>query len=357
MYNRDSNNTTQELPHVIWTRLYNHIYPFLSRKNQDGQELLYFFHREFIDRIQNQSSQKGEHENIIKATQKMIETNQDKEFDSNRWGKLFISLLLKYYLSYENEDSIKQYYDNVMSILSTDSLIKYFKEIVSIKEKSKINDNLFAVEHLIKIIIYLTNKSKFLSEEIYWIYITSLHSQTEILILYKDYSRIIEIEEKNIIDIENLPTFKEIIKVRKLKETKFNDNNIDLELKWFYTYFAIKEMLGFAYILNKNKEMSIEINKETHLQLKIFYENNPKHKVIKTLYYGQMIYYAMAFQLNAVFFEAIVLLQESLSVLEKYSMEDNENVQVKDIYAKALYIFSVLAFNVKDDKWHEYLLK
>ncbi len=350
-------NTTQELPLVIWTRFYKHIKPFLSTKNKDGQELLYFFHREFIDAIENQTDQQKEHEKIIETTQKLILNYHDQEFDSNRWGKLYISLLLKYYLTYNNEDKVKQYYDNIMSKLSIDSLIKYFKYITVIKEEFKINDNLFAVEHIIKIMVYLTDQFKSLSEEIYFKYIFSLHSQTEILIKNKDYSKVIEIEKRNIVEIESLPTFEEIRKIRKLKETKLNDKDIDLELKWLYMFFGIKQMLGFAYISDRNKIMSIELTKETYLLLKKFYENNPMHKTIEILYYDQMIYYAMALQLNGIFFEASDLLKESLSVLEKYYKEDNENFQAKDIYAKALYIFSGLSFNVKDKKWHEYFLK
>lgn len=350
-------NTTQELPLVIWARLYSHIKPFLSRKNHDGQELLYFFHREFVDVIENQLHLQKEHESIIKATQKLILQSLNQEFDSNRWGKLYISLLLNYYLSYGNEDVVKQYYDNIISKLSIDSLIKYFEYIISIKEEFKINDNLFAVEHLIKIMVYLTDQFKLLSEEIYFKYILSLHSQTEILIKNKDYSKVIEIEKRNIHEIENLPTFQEITKIRKLKETKLNNKDIDLELKWLYMFFAIKQMLGFSYISDKNKVMSIQLTKETHMLLKRFYESNPKHKTIEILYYDQMIYYAMALQLNGVYFEAIDLLKDSLSILEKYYKEDNENFQVKDIYAKALGIFSGLSFNVKYKNWHEYFLK
>lgn len=308
-----------------------------------------------MDVVENQTDQQKEHEGIIEATQKLILHHQ--EFDSNRWGKLYVSLLLKYYLSYNNEDNVKQYYDNVMSKLSIDSLIKYFEYIASIKEEFKINDNLFAVEHLIKIMVYLTDQFKSLSEEIYFKYIVSLHSQTEILIKNKDYSKVIEIEKRNIVEIKSLPTFQEIIGIRKLKETKLNDKDIDLELKWLYMFFGIKQMLGFAYISDKNKVMSIQLTKETHLLLKKFYENNPKHKTIEILYYDQMIYYAMALQLNGVLFEAIDLLKASLSVLEKYYKEDNESFQLKDIYAKALYIFSGLAFNVKDEEWHKYFLK
>lgn len=350
-------NTTQELPLVIWTRLYSHIKPFLKTQKQYGQDLLYFFHREFIYVVENETEQQKEHKKAIEATQKLIEINIDKNFDSNRWGKLYVSLLLKYYLYYNNEDIVKQYYDKVVSKFSINSLIKYLDYIESIKEEFKINDNLLAKEHLIKIMIYLTNKFKSLSEEIYFKYITSLHYQTDMLILNKDFSKAIEIEENNIVEIENIPTFKEITKVRKLKETKHNDKNIDIELKWFYLFFEIKKMLEFAYIMDKNKVMSIQLSKETHLLLKEFYENNPKNRTIEIFYYDQMIYYTMALQLNGVFLEAINILKESLSVLEKHYKEDNKNFQLKDMYAKALYVFSGLLFSVKDKKWYEYFLK
>lgn len=351
-------NTTQELPLVIWTRLYNHIKPFLSRKNQDGQELLYFFHREFIDVVQNQSNQQREHESIIEATQKLIEINQDKKFDDNRWGKLYVSLLLKYYLFYKYEEKVKQYYDNIISKPpSTEFLIEYFDYIVSISEQFKNKDNILVAEHIQKVMIYLTNKYKLLSEKIYLRYIISIHSQTETLILNQNYSKSIEIEEKNIVEIQKIPNFKNIIKIRKLKDTKYDDKNIDLELKLLYVLFNIKQVLASAYILNKNKVLSMQLSKETYFLLKKFYENNPSHKIIKRLYYEQIVYYSMALELNRVFFEGINLLKESISILEKYCSEDDEDFQLKETYAKSLIIYSSLLFNIKEKNWHEYFVK
>ena len=89
-------NITQELPLVIWTRLYNHIKPFLSKKRQDGQELLYFFHREFIGVIENQIDQQKEHEKILEATQELILKHQNENFNNNRWGKLYANLIVEY---------------------------------------------------------------------------------------------------------------------------------------------------------------------------------------------------------------------------------------------------------------------
>ncbi len=98
-------NPTKELPIVHWSRLYNQIKPFLSLKTQDGEELMYFFHREFENVVRNLSSQKEEHEAIIKATQKLIEGNQDRPFYDNRWGKLYTRLIENYELSYFTECS------------------------------------------------------------------------------------------------------------------------------------------------------------------------------------------------------------------------------------------------------------
>ena len=65
-------NTTGELPVVFWVRLHSQLQPFLSKKHQDGEELLYFFHREFEDVIKNFQNQTAEHEAVIEAAQELI---------------------------------------------------------------------------------------------------------------------------------------------------------------------------------------------------------------------------------------------------------------------------------------------
>ncbi len=102
-------NKTKELPLVHWSRLEAELKPFFSKKKQDNEELLYFFHREFEDAIKKSKTQKNEHEAIIEATQKLILQNQDKEFDQNRWGKLYATLLATYYLRYEDEEKYKKF--------------------------------------------------------------------------------------------------------------------------------------------------------------------------------------------------------------------------------------------------------
>lgn len=246
-------NTSKELPLVIWTRLYGHIKPFLSRENQDGQELLYFFHREFIDIIENQQSQKKEHISIIEATQKILEKILDKDFGNNRWGKLYVELLLEYFLKYGDENSVQEYYNNIMSLADNDLLLKYLNYIGSKRDVSKINGNNDAVEHLTNVLIFISNKYKHLSDEIYFQYIESLHSYAELLATTQEYLNAIEIEEQNIARIEALPNFSEIIHLKRLKDIELNKDNSDMDSndKWLYAYFEIKQFLGFAYVAKK----------------------------------------------------------------------------------------------------------
>lgn len=91
-------NLNKVLPLVIWTRLYASLKPFLSLKQQDGEELLYFFHREFEDMARDNPNLEHEYENIVFATQKLITKYQHDYFYSNRWGKIYILLLSKHLL-------------------------------------------------------------------------------------------------------------------------------------------------------------------------------------------------------------------------------------------------------------------
>ena len=109
-------NPNKELPLVHWSRLQTQLKPFLSSKTQDGEELMYFFHREFEDVIANLATQSEEHEAIIKATQKLIEQNQDKPFNSNRWGKLYATLITEYELRYHDKKKQKEFAEFIATL-------------------------------------------------------------------------------------------------------------------------------------------------------------------------------------------------------------------------------------------------
>lgn len=339
-------NSTQELPLVIWSRLFNHIKPFLSKKNQDGQELLYLFHREFIDVIENRTNQIEEHKNMIEATQKLIKKHLDKEFDSNRWGKLYITLLVNYYITYKDDEKVFQYYEDIFSFLKSEMVLKYLKCIIMKRDESANEENNSISKHLTKLTIHISNKYKKLADEFYFYYIFSLHTQANILIHEKNYTAALKIEKKNLKNIKSLPNFQEIIKIEN------NDEDTDITLKWLDLYLTINNSLGFLYTMAKDEEC-IVINKKIHLMFKEFY-NNKNTSTIKILYHDQINYYAMALQTNGVIFEAIDLLKESLDILKINYHSDNTNFQLKAIYAKTLSTLSGIAFSVKDKKWHDY---
>ena len=94
-------NANKELPLAIWARLYTQLKPFLSKKNQDNEELLFFFHREFTDAIKNISDIKLQNKNIIGAVLKKIKKHQFDDFYKNRWGRLYALLIFSYTKNYK----------------------------------------------------------------------------------------------------------------------------------------------------------------------------------------------------------------------------------------------------------------
>ena len=352
-------NVSNDLPLVVWTRLHSQLMPFLNKKSQDAQELLYFFHREFIETIENQQNQQNIHISIIEATRKIIEQKSDKDFDNNRWGKLYVELLLEYFLQYKEEDRINKYYDSIMLSADNNLILKYLNYIALKRDESRVNESNKVVQHLINLLIFISNKYKNLSDEIYLKYIESLHSHAEALTANQEFSKAIEIEEQNIASIEALPNFSKIIHVENLKDIESNKASTDLDIndQLKYIYFQIKQSLGFVYVANKDKIKSLKFAKEAHRLFKSFYDLNPNNKYIMILYYDQINYYSMALQLNGILFEAIDLLKESLLILEEYYNSDSKKTYLFDVYAKSLYLLSGFAYTVKDSNWHQYFLE
>ncbi len=116
-------NTTRELPLVIWTRLHAQLKPFLRLTHQDGEALMTFFHREFENVIKGLPGQRAEHEAVIEAIQQLITLHQEEDFDSNRWGKLYVTLITEYDFRYGNEEK-QQSYAIFISSLSNEGWIE-----------------------------------------------------------------------------------------------------------------------------------------------------------------------------------------------------------------------------------------
>ena len=86
-------NHQKDLPIIHWSRLKSHMHPFLSRRRLDGEDLICFFHREFDNCVETLLDTRTEYEEFIIATQKLITINQNKEYESVRWGKIYAILI------------------------------------------------------------------------------------------------------------------------------------------------------------------------------------------------------------------------------------------------------------------------
>lgn len=284
-------NTIQELPLVIWTRLYSHIKPFLSRKNQDGQELLYFFHREFIDTVQNQSTQQDEHENIIKATRKLIEINQNKEFDSNRWGKLYVKLLGEYYFKYEQEEKILEYNIQLLKKLEKTYLNKLLDYVKKIGDILDMNNELFIAFSYRKISNILLKILQNIFSDFIYQHILSLHETTNILIKLECYDDVLNIENENLTFMENSLLYKRLLKLYKLKN-KFKISLINIisfsTINWIILFIKIRENISICH-LNKNYIKKSIIIDEKNLKIIDFIYKKLNNFKIWEKYYIQSV--------------------------------------------------------------------
>ncbi len=336
-------NTTQELPLVIWTRFYNHIKPFLSRKNQDGQELLYFFHREYIDAVQNQSTQQDEHEKIIKATQKMIEINQDKEFDSNRWGKLYVKLLGEYYFKYEQEEKTLELCKNINDIQNESWLTNF---ILSFQEKGwRLNtnnkfDEAFAYRKLTNLILEILNTktSKWL-----YLYVQSLHNLASTLYRKNEIQEAINIEEKNIKVIEKLSEADRLNSIEFMKYENEITNEPNLKelasMMWTDSYLKILSVLSSCYSANNNIEEAIKIEeKSLHISESLLFKREEpfwiKHYLIALGNLSESLGRSDKKE------RAIKLLENALIIVK--SKYDNESGYLAEDYGRILNSLSVL---------------
>ena len=168
-------NHTLELPLVHWTRLYSQLKLFLSLKAQDGEELMYFFHREFETAIANLPNLREEHERIIYATQKLLLKKKNNDFNSNRLGKLYATLITQYELRYftqeeqkhrlEDKSTQKKFAEFILNMDSDKFIEEYLIDFQKRGYKHHVADQLFQAKaffessfHAIKKLYFNDNK-------------------------------------------------------------------------------------------------------------------------------------------------------------------------------------------------------
>ena len=140
-------NVTREVPLIHWSRLHAQLKPFLKVINQDNEDLISFHHREFVNVISHQPNIKKEHESIIAATQAIIKKNLNNPFSYNRWGKLYVKLVVGFFEKYQCDKSFTAHCTFLSSIFDEDikhteewldGLVQYFEiEIVKALRSSE----------------------------------------------------------------------------------------------------------------------------------------------------------------------------------------------------------------------------
>jgi len=174
-------NKSGGLPIVIWARLYTQLKPFLSVKEQDGEELLYFFHREFTKVLSKEINKENQHKALTKALKKYIFKNQNNPFDDNRWGKIFIYTMetgqiesnifdfisndidnerwIEKFVHYMNNTTLKYNTENKESKADMfASLVFRLASFLYIKDKN-FWLNVFVIAHVNWGLLYATNKN------------------------------------------------------------------------------------------------------------------------------------------------------------------------------------------------------
>lgn len=352
-------NTTQELPLVIWTRLYNHVKPFLSKKNKDGQELLYFFHREFIDAVENQTDQQKEHEKIIEATQELILNHQDQEFDSNRWGKLFISLLGAYSLKYNDVEI--QNFCKVLNNLVHDKwiidFIQSFQELGwKLNTQNKINDSL-VYRKIIKFILEVLNSK---TSEWLYLYVQSSHNLASTLYRKNQIDNAMSIEKENIDIIENISEADRLTSINFMKLDSEFENDIKNEndfkklasLVWTDSYLKILSVLSSCYSSNSDLEEAIKIDEKSFGITKSLLFKDPfwiKH------YLTSVSNLSESLSRNDNSKRSIKLLEDALLIVE--NIYDEQSGYLVEDYARILNNLSVLLADSEPKRSQELRIK
>ncbi|TLP35500.1 ankyrin repeat domain-containing protein [Arcobacter arenosus] len=302
-------NITKELPTVIWVRLHTQIKEFLKLEQKDKQATMSFFHREFNNVISNQDNIQIIHEHLIYLFQKLITKYQNEEFDSNRWGKLYIKIVKDYHLEYEfdwlieKNSKLKETGDFVGNLNNKDYQLEIWNKIYDlIIQNQKINNS--------KLQNCLTKFNLYITEIPY----------------KKDPNNSIQIQiytrSLNNLGI-SLGTIGKSIDAISLFEKSFKilkkEYNKNLS-KWGQEYSSVINYLAQSFSSLGNFNESIKLNKESLKIRKELYILDEK-KFAKN-YIESLNNLASVLIQNIEFKEANELLKESLTIVKKFYFEN-----------------------------------
>ena len=343
-------NLTGELPLVIWTRLYTTLTPFLSRKSQDGEELLYFFHREFADVIHALPGQQAEHEAIIKSVQNLISRYyQHDTFTANRWGKLYVSLIGEYDLRYTDDKKVQDY---ALFIAEQENKVWVASCLGRLNEIGEAHYRYNRTDQAITYykIYWLTAKLLYAANPDQWAqdYTTAMNNLAN---SYKSIERLqetITLEETSLAILQELYaenpdrwakdytramnnlaySYKRVERLREAITLQEKTLSIRQKLyeahpdRWAYDYTIAMINLAYSYKLVERLQDAITLQEKSLAILQELYAENPDRMAQD--YTGAMNNLALFYKSVGRMQDAITLQEKSLAILQELYAENTD---------------------------------
>jgi hypothetical protein len=287
-------NKDQNLPIVLWTRLYMQIKPFLSLKTESKKELFYFFHREFESIIVEENRQKYIHNQFIKSIQDIILKLMKSSNIYDRWDFLHIMAIVEYILRYKQKKDIANEMNFILS-LGRDQILLYINKVNTIGlQKSfsnKIQEAIVYYEYAIHIskkykldkstkdlLVYLKTLERL--STLYW----NINRENEAMILKKEYYTL-------------------------AKKIYFYDSN---NSKYAEEYAKAMYKLSILYkTLGKFKEERKLREKTFYISKKLYEKNKSKWT---NFYASSLLYLAASYKRGRRYLEAVKLGEEAINL-------------------------------------------
>ncbi|MBS9782506.1 MAG: tetratricopeptide repeat protein [Arcobacter sp.] len=295
-------NKIKKIPLVHWSRFHTALSPFLKSSLKDGQEVFYFFHREFLDAIKEvyKLELEKEHRSLLRCIQSIIkDENMSKEdFNSNRWGKLYAIVLVEYKKFLNGEVYINDDIDEFISFIPSlndewiEEWLIYLNENWDYNHKHNYADEAIAfieVKKEVSNILYTQNPLKWAKN-----YTISLNN---LAISYKDIGKTDETInlEKEAFDIS--------------KNLYMQDPN-----RWAEYYITPLNNLATSYSNIEKISEAINLQKEALEILKSLYTKNPDRWAEN--YTKSLIDLSTSYGKIENIIEAITLQKEALEILK-----------------------------------------
>ena len=340
-------NITKELPIVIWARLYFQIKEFLKLKYIDNQNVMQFFHREFKEAIMYS---KNEFEHLINLLEKIVIKHKHLPFSENRWIKIFLKAIEKYYIEYESNYDDIEYEDIFKYSIKIDEWNKTVLKYI-FKENKKFYE--FDPEGML--INYL-ECSKFLSKYFHFVSKYEISNNLDLkcnIILKKLYKTDNKLLNYYLINLESLANYYyHIDEEKKLSDLQKEILLIHQDLSvnnanWYDDYLDKLESQAFHFETINQYNESLKLRLEAFYLLKDLIKKDPILFIEK--YSSSLNSVNKQLKDNGEIFDAIEVLIEKFKILDNLYQNNNEQYLEKYIQISINLVNSFIYINKFDE--------